>query len=291
MKFGLKTSTFVVSFAIAGLLLSACATAAPAAPAATAVPAATTAPVTTEAPATEVAAVPTEAATVASTEAMTATEAMTPTEAMTATEAMTMTEGVSTTAEAPAATTGGPVTLKIVESESQASYEVDETFLEGNKLATAIGLTPKVNGEIMLNTADPSQSKVGTITVDISLLKSEGHPNGNGSARRDNALKDRWLESSKYPLVEFTPTTLEGLPTTYTPGQELTFKMIGDMKIRDTSKPVTWDVVANYDGTTLTGTATTAIKMSDFSFEAPNIAGMLRAEDDAKLTLQFVAKP
>jgi len=201
-----------------------------------------------------------------------------------------MTEAMTAT-EAPVASTGGPVTLKIVESESQASYEVEETFLADSKLATAIGITPKVNGEITLNTADPSQTKVGTITVDISLLKSEDHPNGNGSPRRDNALKDRWLESAKYPLVEFTPTALEGLPTTYTAGEELTFKMIGDMKIRETTKPVTWDVVAKYDGTTLTGTATTAIKMSEFGFEAPNIANVLRAEDDAKLSLQFVAKP
>jgi hypothetical protein len=31
--------------------------------------------------------------------------------------------------------------------------------------------------------------------------------------------------------------------------------------------------------------------MSNFNFEAPNIAGMLRAEDNAKLTLEFVARP
>ena len=279
MKFGLKTSTFALSFAIASLMLSACATATPAS---TAVPAAS-APTATEAVATQAAA--TEVATVAATTAVTATEAVTPSETLSATKA------VSATAEAPAASTDGPVTLKIVENESQASYEVDETFLIDSKLATAIGVTPKINGEITLNTADPSKTKVGTITVDISLLTSEGNPNGNGSARRDNAIRRQWLESSKYPIAEFTPTRLEGLPTTYMVGQELTFKMTGDMKIRDTTKPVTWDVVALYDGTVLTGTATTAIKMTHFNFDPPNVINMLRAEDDAKLTLQFVAKP
>ena len=193
-------------------------------------------------------------------------------------------------AAAPAAAAGA-VTLKIVEGESNASYEVEETFIsKGNKLATAIGLTPKVNGEIVLNTADPSKSTVGKITVDISLLKSEG-VNDNGSGRRDNAIKGRWLESSKYPIAEFTPAKLEGLPTSYKAGDEISFKMTGDMKIREATKSVTWDVKAKYDGTSLTGTATTAIKMSEFNFEAPNIAGMLKAEDDAKLKLDFVAKP
>jgi hypothetical protein len=31
--------------------------------------------------------------------------------------------------------------------------------------------------------------------------------------------------------------------------------------------------------------------MSDFNFEAPNVAGILKANDEAKLTLEFVAMP
>ena len=186
----------------------------------------------------------------------------------------------------------GSLVLKIVEGESNAQYEVNETlFNQNNKLATAIGVTPKVNGEIALNVLDPSKTQVGKITVDISLLKSEGNPNGNGSQRRDGFIKSNFLESAKYPIAEFIPAKYDGLPSTYKTGETLKFKMSGNMKVHETVAPVTWDVEATYDGAVLKGKASTAVKMSMFGFQAPNIGGMLRAEDDAKLALVFVAKP
>ena len=228
------------------------------------------------------------APTPAPTSAPVATVAPAPTAAPAATVAAPATAAPAAKAPVPA----GAVTLKIVEGESNAQYEVNETlFNENNKLATAIGVTPKVNGEIQLNPQDPGKSKVGRITVDVSLLKSEGNPNGNGSPRRDGFIMRTALESSKYPIAEFTPKTYEGLPATYKTGDTLKFKMSGDMKVHETVTPVTWDVEAAYDGSTLKGKATTAVKMSMFGFQPPNIAGMLRAEDDTKLALVFVAKP
>lgn len=176
------------------------------------------------------------------------------------------------------------ITLKIVPDESKASYAVDETFLnQNNRLVTAVGMTTLVNGEIILDPQNPANTRVGEITVDISALKSD-------SDRRDNAIRRDWLESAKYPIARFVPTAYEGLPASYEIGQELSFKMTGDMTVRDTTIPVTWDVVARYDGSQLVGTATTQIKMSSFNFAAPSIAGILRAEDDARLVLEFVAR-
>ena len=42
---------------------------------------------------------------------------------------------------------------------------------------------------------------------------------------------------------------------------------------------------------TLKGSASTAFKMSIFNVEPPNIAGMLKANDDTKIKLTLVAKP
>ncbi len=208
-----------------------------------------------------------------------------PTVAPTATAMESVAPAEPTAAPEPAAASGASlITLKIVPDESKASYAVDETFLnQNNRLVTAIGVTTIVNGDITLDPQNPANTTVGEITVDISALKSD-------SDRRDGAIRRDWLESAKYPIAKFVPTAYEGLPSAYEIGQELTFKMTGDMTVRDTTIPVTWDVVARYDGSQLVGTATTQIKMSSFNFTAPNIAGILRAEDDAKLTLEFVAR-
>lgn len=174
-------------------------------------------------------------------------------------------------------------TYSIVPEQTTAQYEVNEVFFnENNRLNTAIGVTNVVSGDVLLNFTDPQKSTLGEVTVDISTLTSD-------SGRRDNAIRSRWLESSRFPIVTFTTTSVEGLPANYDMGSEITFKVNGDMTVRDTTRPVTFDVTAKLDGDTLTGSAVTQIKMTDFNFDPPDIAGVLKADNDAKIVIKFVA--
>lgn len=184
-----------------------------------------------------------------------------------------------------AAASANTVDFKLVPGESQVSYTVQETFFnQNNKLNTAVGVTKQVTGDIYGNKTDPSQSKFGTITVDISQFTSD-------SSMRDNFIRRKFLESSKYPLATFTPTAIDGMPETYTDGQSYSFKVTGNMTVHGVTKPVTFDVTASLSGTTLSGTATAAVKMSDFGVGPITLAGMLQTQDDVKLSMQFVARP
>jgi len=81
------------------------------------------------------------------------------------------------------------------------------------------------------------------------------------------------------------------LPTTpYTDGQELTFKIIGDMTIRTVTKELTFDAKGQVAGDLFTGTATTQFNMTDFGFDPPAIAGLLTAENGVALELKIEAK-
>lgn len=206
-----------------------------------------------------------------------------------ATEAQSEAPGTPATTEAaaPAAVTdtGGVTTYKIVPGESSLTYEVGETFInDNNRFNLAKGTTQQVAGEISLDRANPQNSRVGEITADISQFTSD-------SGRRDNFIRGRFLESNKFPTVTFAPASIEGLPATYAEGQELNFKVTGDLTVRDATKPVTFDVTAKADGDTLSGTAVTTILMSDFGFGPISIGGMLNTEDQVKVTLAFVARP
>jgi len=188
------------------------------------------------------------------------------------------------TAEA-APPTAGLVTYKIVPGESQLQYEVGEVFLnENNRFAVAIGVTPQVAGEINLDLAAPQNSSLGTLTADISQFKSD-------SGRRDNAIRGRFIETERYPTVTFVPTSIEGLPESYQEGQDLPLKITGDLTIREKTLPVTFDALVRLEGNQLTGQATTTILMSDFEFGPISIAGILKTEDEAKITLTIVARP
>jgi polyisoprenoid-binding protein YceI len=177
------------------------------------------------------------------------------------------------------------VTYFLVPGESSLTYEVGETFFgQNNRFNVAVGTTTTVNGEIRVDVNQPQNSSLGTFTADISEFQSD-------SARRDNALRGRFLESSRYPTVTFVPAEISGLPQAYNSGETIQFQVSGDLTIRDVTRPVTFDVTAQLQDGTLSGTAATTILMSDFEFGPISIAGMLGTEDEVRVTLNFVARP
>jgi len=179
----------------------------------------------------------------------------------------------------------GLQTFTIVPGESEVSYEVGEVFLnQDNAFNVAIGITSEVNGEIHVDRDNPQNSTLGTISVDISQFTSD-------SQRRDNMIRDQFLQSAQFPVVEFTPQEIQGLPESYEPGQEISFQITGDATIRDVTKPVTFDVTMVGNEDTITGEATTTILMSDFGFGPISIVGILNTEDEVKIKFDFVARP
>jgi polyisoprenoid-binding protein YceI len=163
-----------------------------------------------------------------------------------------------------------------------ASYEVDEIFLEDNRFNTAVGRTNAVAGEILVNPGEPSASRLGEIVIDISQLKSD-------SNRRDNAIRRQWLESREYPRAMLKNAQLVGMPASVRDGVPFAFRITGDMTVHAATRRVTWNATATLQGDTLRGKATTQFKMSQFNVDPPNIAGFVKAEDETKLTLEFVA--
>lgn len=183
----------------------------------------------------------------------------------------------------PATPAASAVRYAIVPNSSKATYQVQETFF-GRGLATATGSTGAVSGELTIDKQNPSKSTIGTITVDISKLTSD-------DSQRDNRIRGEWLESRKYPTATFVAKRLEGLPTTpYTDGQELTFKIVGDLTIRNVTKEVTFDAKGTIAGDTFNGSAATKFNMTDFGFNPPEVAGFLKAENGVALTLTIQAQ-
>lgn len=168
--------------------------------------------------------------------------------------------------------------------DSNVTYRVNETlFNQGNRLSTAVGTTTAVRGEVTVDRARPANSRIGTVTIDISQFKSD-------SQRRDNMIRQNWLESAKFPNAEFTAAEIKGLPDAYQDGREVPVQITGNLKIRDVTRPATWVSTIKLEGTTLTITGNTTIKMTDFGFDPPSIMGILKSENEARLEFRFVAR-
>ena len=172
----------------------------------------------------------------------------------------------------------------IDQSKSNVIYGVGETFLnQNNRYNYAEGVTNIVSGDIIVNFSEPALSSVGDITVDISAFKSD-------KTRRDNAIRDRWLESSKFPIAIFTPTQLKGLPDKYIPGDTVTFEIDGSLSVRDATRPASFSVTLTVNDGEILGQASTRLLMTDFGFDPPDISGILIAENEVDITFIFLAR-
>lgn len=189
--------------------------------------------------------------------------------------------GQALAAEPSSAGLPGARRYVVVSSESRARYRVRETFFNVNREALAVGVTGAVTGEFSLEPGSGTAS--GVIRADISQLTSD-------EPRRDRAIRDRWLESGRFPTAEFRPTAIE-LGDSLQEGREIPVTVRGQLTVRDVTRPVAWRGTLVLSEESLRATLSTQIRMTDFGFEPPSILGMLRAEDEATLEVELVARP
>jgi len=269
----LRGSKLFLMTLVLSLMLAACGGGEPIAEATTAPPAETTVPSPTQAP--------------ADTPPLPETAETQPDETMAE-----VAEGVEdaaaefgNVAETEAETAEEGRTFRIIAEQSQASYQVEEEFFGRNLgLITAIGRTSAIEGEFQVDFQDGQLNLTGgRFVVDLRTLTSD-------ERRRDQRIREQWLESNIYPIAEFVPTAIEGFPAGAAEGQDISFKISGDMTIRQITTPLTFDATARLDDDTLTGTATTRLFMRDFGFDPPEILGMLKVTDGVDVTVQFTAQ-
>lgn len=178
-------------------------------------------------------------------------------------------------------TAGDAVVMQIVQNESQARFVIDEVL--NNAPKTVVGTTNQVAGQLAVNAQNPSATQVGVIQINARTLTSD-------SEFRNRAIKNQILRTDTYEFVTFKPKQLIGLPQTGTVGQTYTFKIVGDLTIRDTTREVTFDTtVTPSSNTRLQGKAQTTIRYADFGITIPQARAVASVSDQVRLEIDFVA--
>ena len=269
--------SFLALMLMAVLLTVACGSPAPEPPAAPSAPAApaTSAPASaTQAPAAATAAPTVAAATAGPTTAPAGAPTVAPTEAMAATESPT-----EPPAQEPAAPDGA--TFFALSEGTIARYKVEEVLANtGFKIAT--GETTDVAGSIAFD-AD------GNVVADGSRIAVQAATLRTDSNRRDGYVRDRTLFTDTYPEVVFQPTSADGLPASIADASgPVEFTITGDLTVRDQTREVTWDAMAEFPGDgTATGLASVMFTFEDFGMDKPRVAIVVSVEDEILLELDF----
>jgi len=191
----------------------------------------------------------------------------------------------TTTASAdPTKAPAAPVVLQIDPSQSEARFIVNEVLFGSPNIVT--GRTNGVSGQINIDMADPTKTTVGPIQIDARSLATDNR-------FRNRSISRFILQSNQdqYQYITFTPTSIKGLPASAKAGDSLTFQITGDLKIRDATKPVTFDVTLKADSPTqVSGLAKATVQRSDFGLEIPQVTGVADVTEQVQLELQFLAK-
>ncbi|NJL94803.1 MAG: YceI family protein, partial [Anaerolineae bacterium] len=184
-----------------------------------------------------------------------------------------------------AAAQGRQVVYRIDATQSEVRYNIDEVFLDDNTLASPVGRTQGIAGDVLIDFENPQASQVGTVVINIEQFASD-------SGLRDRAIRRNWLESSTYPEATFVPREILDFPAEPVPGEPFTFRMVGDLTVKTTTAEETWEVEVTLaeDESTLTGQARTAILLSTYDVgPIEQTIPPLRTEDELRLEFDFVA--
>jgi polyisoprenoid-binding protein YceI len=172
----------------------------------------------------------------------------------------------------------------IVPEKSKATYHAHQKSFVPGIGAGIDGKTSDVSGTIFFDPKSPSRSEIAPITVNLTSLDS-------GIDLRDQRLHNEFLESNKFPTATFTTTRLEGLPSTpYNDGDDLDFKVVGNLTLHGVTKMVTFDASGNVTGGTLTATAKTNATLTDFGMTVPDLLNFIKAENKVGIELSLTAQ-
>lgn len=175
--------------------------------------------------------------------------------------------------------TAQTVRLEFVSGDNTARYRVREQLASLSFPSDAVGTTKAVTGTIVANADGTFVSSVSKVQVDLSTLTSDQN-------QRDNFIKRSTLQTNTYRYAVFVPTAIQGLTLPPTSGP-VSFKLIGDLTIRNVTKQVTWDVTGTINGNDATGTATTSFNFAYFNLTKPSVGVVLSVEDNITLEMDL----
>lgn len=171
--------------------------------------------------------------------------------------------------------------FEIVPSESEVMFTLDET-LRG--LPTTVeGYSQQVAGQIAVDFADPSASKIGPILINSRTLFTDNE-------FRNNAIHNFILDTEAYEFITFTPDQISGLPADFVSDTPVSVQIKGDLTIRQMTQPVIFNGTITANGRSqLVGSASATVTRTDFNLQIPNAPGVANVSEEVQLSIHFTA--
>ena len=161
-----------------------------------------------------------------------------------------------------------------------ARYKVEEE-LARQGFFVATGETAEVVGRITFDDDGGVISDESGIVLQAATFRTD-------SDRRDRFVRERTLQTTQFPAISFRPTSVEGVPWPLDEASgEVEFTITGELTIRDQTREVTWNVMAEF-GDEIQGIASLETSFEEFAMEKPSVAIVISVDDIIRLEIDFV---
>lgn len=167
----------------------------------------------------------------------------------------------------------------VIRDGSEAGYRVKEKLARLPAASDAVGRTTGLTGGFTVGADDGNYfiSNIG-VEVDMSRLTSD-------SPRRDETLRNRGLETERFPTASFRSMGPMELPDSLGSGDPIEFLLDGALTIHGVTRQVSIPVKARLDSTVLEVVGSLRMHMADFGIEAPSVANVVSVEPTG--TMEF----
>jgi polyisoprenoid-binding protein YceI len=152
---------------------------------------------------------------------------------------------------------------------SFVGYRVREQLTFLNSPNEAVGRSTAVTGTMQVagNTVEAVR-----IEVDLTQLTSD-------ETRRDNAIRQRGLESEQYPTAVLELTEPIQLASAPVQGQPVKGEGTGRLTVHGVTRPVDLSVEGRWSGETIQVVGQLPVKMTDYQIEPPRFGPVISIED------------
>ena len=172
---------------------------------------------------------------------------------------------------------------RVVAERSEARYRVREQLAGISFPSDAVGTTHAIEGSLSLDAQGRLRPSDSRLTVDLRTLRSDRD-------RRDNYVRRNTLETERHPTAVFIPSEVRGLPFPLPQTGTASFELIGDLTIRETTRRITWEATATFNGQEISVQAKTSFRFADFALSIPRVASVLSVEETIRLETDLLLR-
>jgi polyisoprenoid-binding protein YceI len=171
----------------------------------------------------------------------------------------------------------GTYTVAPGDPQSFVGYRVQEQLVGGAIEQTATGRTSDMSGSFTITGTTVHDVNV---TADLRTLTSD-------RSQRDNAIKDRGLESNRFPQATFTlsqPITFRSVPKA---GETVKATAMGDFTLHGVTREVAIPVQGRWDGRDIQVVGSLHIVFADYGIQAPTSPVVVSIRDEGDMEFQI----